>query len=258
MLYITREEALEIITRMQKFETCLGNLFADFEYDLHENLGRRNILLSNVQEKETARVLRNKFETVISNGFPGQPDVVIKDINKELECKLTSGSNSNGNVSYALQTDWETICNKGKLDYNYILVNEDFTQFAYIIFEGLTSEDFFPPAAGSRGKSRMRKETAMKKARVLVGNVINNSEIHIQNIENKIKEKIQEKETRLKTLSDKIEAIQNKETKKYEKAVSIYENEKIRFRKSIDKLFSKRKAWEDNSSFSFVLEDINR
>ena len=52
MDYITRADALQILRNMRRFETGLKSFFASFDYDLHENLGRRNILLSNAQEKD--------------------------------------------------------------------------------------------------------------------------------------------------------------------------------------------------------------
>ena len=110
-MYINRDDALEIIGGMQEFERKLANLFTDYNYDLRENLGRRNMLLSAVQEKETARVLRKKYARVEADGAPGKPDVVICDIDKELECKLTSGSKSGGSVSFSLQTDYATLEN---------------------------------------------------------------------------------------------------------------------------------------------------
>ena len=125
-MYITREDMLEVIGRMQDLENKLGNLFANHNYDLRENLGRRNQLLSCVQEKETARVLRKKYAIVLDDGAPGKPDVVICDIEKELECKLTSGSKSGGSVSFSLQTDYATLKNKESLDYLFILANDAF------------------------------------------------------------------------------------------------------------------------------------
>jgi len=79
-MYITREDMLEVINRMQDLESKLGSLFANHNYNLRENLGRRNQLLSAVQEKETARVLRKKYAIVLDDGAPGKPDVVICDI----------------------------------------------------------------------------------------------------------------------------------------------------------------------------------
>ena len=133
-MYITRKDILEVLQRMQEFESKLANLFTDYDYNLRDNLGRRNMLLSAVQEKETARVLRKKYASVIDDGAPGRPDVVIEDIEKELECKLTSGSKSGGSVSFSLQTDYATLKNKGSLDYLFILSNNNFDEFCVIFF----------------------------------------------------------------------------------------------------------------------------
>ena len=181
-MYITRKDSLEVLQRMQAFESQLANLFTDYDYNLRDNLGRRNMLLSAVQEKETARVLRKKYARVEADGAPGKPDVVICDIDKELECKLTSGSKSGGSVSFSLQTDYATLKVKGSLDYLFILSNDNFDKFCVILFEGLTIDDYFPPASGSRGKSRMRKEAAMKKATFLVGGVKNLADSHLEKI----------------------------------------------------------------------------
>ena len=68
-MYLTRQDVLQVITRMQDFESQLKTLFGDYDYDLHENIGRRNMLLSAIQEKETARVLRQKFKEVFMEIF---------------------------------------------------------------------------------------------------------------------------------------------------------------------------------------------
>jgi hypothetical protein len=256
MDYITRADALQILRNMRRFETGLKSFFASFDYDLHENLGRRNILLSNAQEKETQKVLSKRYKSVISDGAPGKPDVIIEDINVELECKLTSGSRSNGTLTYNLQTDWETICNKEQLDYNYIIANEDFSEFCYILFEGLTPADFHPPSSGSRGKARMRKETAYMKATFLVGSMTNNADVHISNINQEILQRQTAKEERLKSLNERLENIQNKESKKYEKTLSIISNETKRFDKAIEKLIDRRNYWNNNSSYTFNLEPL--
>ena len=66
IMYITREDAIGILRGMCSFERGLKSFFARYGYDLHENLGRRNILLSNAQEKETQKVLSKKYKSVIS------------------------------------------------------------------------------------------------------------------------------------------------------------------------------------------------
>ena len=256
MDYITRADALQILRNMRRFETGLKSFFASFDYDLHENLGRRNILLSNAQEKETQKVLSKTFESVVSDGAPGKPDVVIEDIGVELECKLTSGSRSNGTLTYNLQTDWETICNKEELDYNYIIASEDFSSFCYIIFEGLTPDDFHPPSTGSRGKARMRKETAYPKAKFLVGSLTNNADLQIESINQEINERTNKTVKRINELNERLANL-NPDTKKYCKTLSMIDNETERFNKAIAKLNKRKQYWENNSSYTFNLENIN-
>jgi len=257
-MYITRKDVLEVIKGMQKFESSLIDLYSQYSYDLHENIGRRNILLSTVQEKETARVLSKKFSEVLCDGSPGKPDVVICDIEKELECKLTSGSHSKGSVSYALQTDYATIQNKEKLDYLYIIASDDFSEFCAIFFEGLTADDFFPPASGSRGKSRMKKENAMKKATALVGDIIDIAEDRALKIEAEILGKQAEKIERINQLTERFNNTSENAIKKRESITQIIFNEVARYDKAIAKLKQKKTYWEEYSMFSFDLEQVEQ
>lgn len=256
MDYITRADALQILRNMRRFETGLKSFFSSFDYDLHENLGRRNILLSNAQEKETQKVLSKRYNSVVSDGAPGKPDVVIEDIDVELECKLTSGSRSNGTLTYNLQTDWETICNKGQLDYNYIIASQDFTKFCYIIFVGLTPEDFHSPSTGARGKARMRKETAYPKAKFLVGSLTNNADARLETIRNEIIERTNQNKTRITELNERLSNA-NPDTKKYQKIVVMIDNETVRFNKKVEKLRKREDHWSKNCSYTFNLEDVN-
>ena len=184
-MYLTKEMIKEALINVQTFEHELDNLFASYDYSLRDNLGRRNALCSQAQEKELAKVLSKTFKSVIHDGAPGKPDIFIGDINKELECKLTSGNRSSS-VSYSLQTDWETLRNKGSIDYLYVLCDESFENFCVLYFDGLTVDDFHPPAKGSRGKSRMKKSSAMKKAICLHGSYTTQNEKNIKNYVNKI------------------------------------------------------------------------
>ena len=184
-MYLTKEMIREALTNVQTFEHELDNLFASYDYSLRDNLGRRNALCSQAQEKELAKVLSKTFESVIHDGAPGKPDIFIGDINKELECKLTSGNRSSS-VSYSLQTDWQTLRNKGSIDYLYVLCDEGFEKFCVLYFDGLTVDDFHPPASGSRGKSRMKKAAAMKKAVCLHGSYTTQNEKNIKNYVNKV------------------------------------------------------------------------
>jgi len=255
-MYITREDMLEVINRMQDLETKLGSLFANHNYNLRENLGRRNQLLSAVQEKETARVLRKKYVEVLDDGAPGKPDVVICDIDKELECKLTSGSKSGGSVSFSLQTDYATLKNKGSLDYLFMLANDDFNEFCVIFFEGLTIDDYFPPASGSRGKSRMRKESAMKKATFLIGGVENLADVHLDKISTELQEIEQKLVNRLEGLRDKLDNTSQKAIAAREQISNVITNESTRYDSAVAKLISRRKYWDENPKYSFQFEKV--
>jgi len=255
-MYITREDMLEVINRMQDLESKLGRLFSNHNYNLRENLGRRNQLLSAVQEKETARVLRKKYNEVLDDGAPGKPDVVICDIDKELECKLTSGSKSGGSVSFALQTDYATLKKKGSLDYLFMLANDDFDKFCIIFFEGLTIDDYFPPANGSRGKSRMRKQTAIKKATFLVGGVRNLADDHVININKEIEERKAELANRKAGLYNKLKNTSLKAIAARAQIETVIENETDRCEYHVAKLELRREYWCDNPKFSFQFESV--
>lgn len=256
-MYINRNEIIEVLQTMQNFESRLKELYSDFNYDLHENLGRRNMLLSTIQEIETARVLSKKFDQVLSDGAPGKPDVVICDIQKELECKLTSGSKSSGSVSFSLQTDYATLKNKESLDYMFILARPSFDAFCVLHFEGLTIDDYFPPAPGSRGKSRMRKETAMKKAKALVGEIIDVSSKNISDLQDELKDRSNKFSIRLANLNERLENCTENAVKKRENIERMITNEKERFAKASKKIADRITYWENNQKYSFGFELVN-
>jgi len=253
-LYLTKEDVVEVLHQMKNFEKDLNTVFSDRGYNFRTNLGRRNALLSVSQEREVAKVLRKKFESVIEDGSPGKPDIYIEDINKELECKLTSGSRSKGSISYALQTDWDTICQKKELDYLYFIVDEKFENFCVLFFEGLTPDDFFPPASGSRGKSRMNKSKAMKKAKCLVGDYMNHNEKWVNDL---TKISMKEFENHLATMR-KYWGDYNllKGTKK--NAIVEKKNiETIRHQKAVAKLSKRMKYWtESPKRYKFILNPV--
>lgn len=255
-MYLERDDALGVIERMRIFENALKASFEDQGYDLRENLGRRNILMSMSQEKETANILRKKFKDVESDGAPGKPDVVIHDINKEVECKLTSGSRSKGNISFSLQTDWETLKKKKHLDYSYILCNDNFDEFCFILFEGLTVDDFFPPAKSSRGKARMNKAKAMRKARFLVGGVENIGDKHIANINREYKTRSEDMSARITELAQKRNNLGPNANAAKDKIDAIINSEYKRHVAALNKLTARKKYWEDNPKYSFKFERV--
>ena len=80
---------------------------------LLENSGRRNVLMSAAQEEFFARELAKDFSDVIRGGKTGEPDIVIGEIGKEVECKITTPYKT-GKIS--LQTDYATLVKKKSLD----------------------------------------------------------------------------------------------------------------------------------------------
>ena len=215
---ISRSNAIDAILNLQEFHNSLKIFYESHNMNFLEDLGRRNILMSRPQEKFFAKEINKKYPGTSADGRTGEPDILIPTLQKELECKITSPHKSG---SWNLQTDYNTLKHKGKLDYLYVLCNREFTEFAVLHFIELTTEDFRPPASGSRGKSAIVLRKAIKKCRILVGDIKDRNIFYI----NKIKKE-------LKTV--------DKNTKEY----SVLEK--------------RLKYWENTpKSFSFVLEKIN-
>ena len=171
--YITEDMAHRALSKMYNFNKKLSALYESEGLDIKSDIGRRNILMSSIQEKEFSKELSKVFSNVVNDGRSGQPDIVIGEINTELECKLTS---PHGGKTWALQCDYATLKKKGELDFLYMLVDRDFENAAVLYFEKLSTEDFHPPASGSRGKSRMKKSEAMKKCTAVFGNIVDKNQ----------------------------------------------------------------------------------
>lgn len=167
--YITEQMAGRALNKMHSFNQKLSKLYESEGLDIKSDIGRRNILMSSIQEREFSKELSKVFSGVVNDGRSGQPDIVIGEINTELECKLTS---PHSNKTWALQCDYATLQKKGELDFLYMLVDRDFENAAVLYFKGLSTDDFHPPASGSRGKSRMNKSKAMQKCSPLYGEVV--------------------------------------------------------------------------------------
>jgi len=180
MSYITREMAENALKKMASFHRDLDNLFSSHGMNLKENLGRRNILLSQAQEKFFAEELSSVYEGVESDGRTGQPDIVINSLGKELECKLTSKTKSG---AYSFQSDYETLQKKGSLDYLYVVADENFEKFTVLHYEGLTTDDFRHLSPGARGKVSMKKHAANKKLNRVFGDLASKSLKQIKRLE---------------------------------------------------------------------------
>ena len=250
MQYLTPQLTQEVIGRLKTFENELCEVFNRYGYDLRDNLGRRNQLVSQAQEKEFARSLRKVYKEVVEDGAPGKPDIFIVDIQKELECKLTSGSGKS--KTFSLQTDWETLKNKGSLDYLYMLTTPDFEGFCVLFFKGLTTDDFYPPASGSRGKSRMNKSKAMKKCQALHGSFVNKTKIMIQKWA--IRKGVTEIEKNQKIAALRKELSETENNKRRQKLMEIMVTESRRYHKKMEYYQRKVNLWKSKEdSFSFRL-----
>lgn len=200
MSYLSKKNSVVALHKMKSFHDECESLYRRHGFNLLDNLGRRNIIMSQAQEKYFAESLASEYEDVVSDGGTGQPDIIVGELGKELECKLTS-RHSAGTISF--QSDYETLVKKGDLDYLYVIASEDFQKFAVLHFESLTIDDFRPLSSGSRGKVAMYKHKGMKKCNVLVGNVINNNMVNLKKIERKLSQKNLTAKGRQKLLKSK-------------------------------------------------------
>jgi hypothetical protein len=182
--YLTRSMSSEAIQNMSSFHNDIVNTYDRYGMDLLDNLGRRNIVMSQAQEKFFSKVLGKRYDGVRNDGATGQPDIMIGALGKELECKLTSKHKS-GAISF--QTDHATLLQKGTLDYLYVVADRDFKKFAVLYFAGLDVGDFHNPSPGSRGKVAMIKHKAMTKCSVLMGKMINRNNLELIKINESLK-----------------------------------------------------------------------
>lgn len=185
MSYLTREMSVGALHQMKKFHQDVVEVYKLYGMDLLDNLGRRNIIMSQTQERFFSDALSKKYDGVYNDGQTGQPDIIVEELGKELECKLTS-RHKGGAISF--QTDYQTLKQKGSLDYLYVIADQAFDKFAVLHFQNLTVNDFRPVSNGSRGKVAMYKHKGMKKCNVLVGDVVSNNKENLQKISRQLKD----------------------------------------------------------------------
>ena len=196
MINLDRSIAIETCKNLKNFYAKLSSLYESEGMSITEDLGRRNILMSGPMERFLANALSARYPKVVNDGKTGQPDIVVFTENGdslELECKLTSPHQSSGSIAF--QTDYETLVRKGKVDYVYLVANEAFDEFCFIYFEGLTKDDFRSLSPGARGKVQMYKHRGMKKATVLMGQMINREEVQAQKLSQLLSNLLSEEQT---------------------------------------------------------------
>ena len=221
MMCLDSDLSKSAVLKMKNFYEDLSSLYSTYDIDIFEDVCRRNALMSHAQEKFFAEEIGKRYPLAYSDGKTGCADIVIPEINKELECKLTSKRKAGG---FSLQADSRSLKRKKSLDFLYVLTSYDFKKFAVLYFKGLTSNDFHDVSPGARGKIKMRKYLAMKKCDILMGSVSIQNKIEIEKLKLKI-QKIKERGTT--------------HTKKYEnllRSLSYWKNTEDRFSIQLDAL----------------------
>ena len=252
--YITQEMTKRALKNMMGFHMNLNAVFSDWGMDFKSNLGRRNIVMSQAQEHFFAKELAKKFSGVDADGRTGKADIIIGEIDKELECKLTSGRASGG---YDLQTDLATLKRKGSLDFLYVIANDTFMEFTVLHYIGLTADDFYPSSPGARGKARMKKAQAMQKCVALFGEVIVRNNSEIEKLSSKITAAQSEYVTRRSELTHRLDECSDKAVKKKQNIETMIKNNKCRLDAREDKLFSKLDFWvQSPPQVGFRLEAV--
>tara|TARA_R110000851_G_scaffold1112_7_gene3901 strand:- start:1680 stop:2420 length:741 start_codon:yes stop_codon:yes gene_type:complete len=245
--------SFDALNRMKAFEERLLGMYDEFGISLRDDLGRRNMLLSYPQEQFFADVLSENGVTALADGKTGQADITLTRLDRELECKLTSGRGKGGGWSF--QTDYVTLAKKGVLDFLYVLASPGFDRFAVLHFEKLTTDDFFSPAKSSRNKGRMNKVIAMNKCNVLVGGASIKNDIIINQYKDEIYQIQQDKEIRVEEINKNI--AKTTAPKKLSRLSAYSIRETIRFDNKIEKLCKKISLWTNASNqFTFELESV--
>jgi len=183
MSYINKSHVRDALKDMCTFHTDLQNLHKKHGLGFLNNTGRRNILMSSAQEEFFAKSLSSSFSGVVNDGKTGEPDIVVGELEKEIECKITTPTPSGG---INLQTDYATLIRKGSIDYLYVIADKHFENFVVLHYEGLTHEDFATPSASSRGKAKLVKHYAERKCNVLWGHVKSKNVIELKKLHSKL------------------------------------------------------------------------
>lgn len=254
MRYLTRDMTRDALLRLQLFETRVRETYEEFGIDILGNTGRRNIVVSQAQERFFSDALAVEFPDLVLDGRTGEADITLPSIGRELECKITSGSGARR--SWNLQTDYATLVRKAEMDFLYVLAAPDFDRFAVLHFEGLTPDDFSPPAPGAREKARMIKHRAMDRCNVLWGGVRCLNDGHIENIMRERREIDERWDERQRGLSDRIAAA-DRAPRRRANLNSSLDRETSQVRKRITRLMARLDHWRSTpSQYSFELEEV--
>ena len=250
MNYISREMSELAILKMKDFHERLKSLYSDFGINVLEDICRRNALMSHAQEKFFAEEICKGFPGAFSDGRTGCADIVIPSINKELECKLTTKKKAGG---FSLQSDIRSLSDGSSLDFLYVLSNREFDKFAVLHFIGLNRSDFLALSPGSRGKVKMNKSIAMKKCKVLLGNVSVQNDIELEKISVLIEKEISERTEKILMIESRIKNAPTRAKKN--SLFAWHKREKQYLNNKISTLEKRKEFWKNSQSrFSIELE----
>lgn len=182
--YLNRDESIKAIKKITSLFSELNGLYEKYGISLGNDVGRKNILISAAQEHFFAEAIDSIVGDCSSDGRTGMADIVIGSMgDREVECKVVCRGKTG---SWSLQADKATLERKGSCDFLYLLFDREHQNVAVLLFESLIPDDFYDPAPGSRGKARLKKSSAFKKCKPLVGGFTNLREGWIKKYSDKI------------------------------------------------------------------------
>ena len=182
--YLNRSESIKAIKKIKSLFSELNGLYEKYGISLGNDVGRKNILISAAQEHFFAEAIGSIVGDCSSDGRTGMADIVIGSMNdREVECKVVCRGKTG---SWSLQADKATLERKGSCDFLYLLFDRDHQNVAVLLFEDLIPDDFYDPSPGSRGKARLKKSSAFKKCKPLVGGFTNLREQWVEKYSKKI------------------------------------------------------------------------
>ena len=167
MSYLDRSSSVEAIKNISSLFSEVSDVYEKHGIDIDRDVGRKNILISAAQEHFFANAIASVVGECSNDGRTGMADIVIDSLgNREVECKVVCRGKTG---SWSLQADKATLERKGSCDFLYLLFDRNHENTAVLLFENLVPDDFYDPAPGSRGKARLKKSSAFKKCKALVG-----------------------------------------------------------------------------------------
>ena len=248
---VTTEMALRVLGKLRAMR---GDVISTLGgYGIEIDSCRINQILSSGMEKFLADELVSVDPDTTNDGRTGMLDIMMPNLGKELECKLTSGSVSSSGFTFEFRADLETLQNKGATDFIYMVTNRAYTEAMVVHYTGLTTEDANPLYNGARGKITFNKVRALRKATVLLGSMTPQSDVRMAKYL-EVRDRLVRESERLYNLHtaclkeycadlqqtrDRIESLGPKAHKTRENQYEILRNKEERHNKRIEKAWSR-------------------